>query len=205
MAQITTGIRSILSHPVIYELSQVIMGAKSGRKEFIEEFIKPKNGDHIVDIGCGTATILSALPPYISYSGYDISEIYISAAKEKFKNRGNFQCTEVNASTIQTIKPANIILMMGALHHMDDDVAKNLIKLLSTSLAIGGRLITIDPCYIDKQNPIAKFIISKDRGTNVRTPEDYQALTSTTFTKITGLIKHRSWIPYTHWVMECTN
>jgi SAM-dependent methyltransferase len=181
------------------------MGAKSGRKEFVDEFIRPKDGDHIIDIGCGTAAILSALPIYISYTGFDISENYIQAAKQKFKNRGNFQCTIVDETLIKNIKPANIILMMGALHHMDDDVAINLISLLSKALATDGRLLTIDPCYIDPQNPIAKFLISNDRGRNVRTPEEYKALTSSVFSKITGALKHRTWIPYTHWVMECSN
>lgn len=61
MAQVTTGIRSILSIPQVYDLVQRIMGAHSGRKNLVS-CMRVHPGQRVLDIGCGTAEILSYLP-----------------------------------------------------------------------------------------------------------------------------------------------
>ena len=59
MAQISTGVRAILSIPAVYSLLQKIMGAHKGRQILVRNYIQPYSGMKILDIGCGTADILA--------------------------------------------------------------------------------------------------------------------------------------------------
>jgi SAM-dependent methyltransferase len=204
MSQITSGMRSVLSSPAIYDRFQNLMGASKRRAELSEHFIRPFSGMKILDIGCGTARILDFLPHTIEYHGFDLSQEYINQAISNYANRGVFKCELVEESTFQGSQDFDLVLAVGVLHHLDDKSSLNLFQLANSVLKIGGRLVTLDPCFDDSQNPIARFLVSRDRGQNVRTGEQYFKLSSRVFKKIDGSIKHRKWIPYTHWVMECT-
>lgn len=203
MSQITNGIRSILSYPTIYNIVQNMMGSHKVRQELVEDFIRPKKESYILDIGCGTAEILHYLPNEIEYWGYDISIDYISSAKAKYGLRGNFNCGLFDEVAIMDLPKFDIILALGVLHHLDDNDVYSFFRLAKKALNIGGRIVTIDPCLTQNQNPIAKFIISKDRGQNVRECEKYQLLANDSFSEVVGVLKHRKFIPYTHWIMEC--
>lgn len=204
MGQITKGIRSVLSYPFIYDLSQKIMGAERIRKELVEKHIKPQQNDNILDIGCGTAEILTHLPNFINYWGYDISPEYITKAQNKFGNRGHFYCTPLTIENSYNLPKFNTILAIGVLHHLNDEEIENICHMSSKLLAKNGKFISIDPCYDIGQNSIAHFLISKDRGQNVRDKNGYYSLAKSYFKKINGTLKHRKWIPYTHWIMECS-
>ncbi|EUC14715.1 Methyltransferase type 12 [Burkholderia sp. BT03] len=204
MSQVTTGIRSILSSAGAYNLVQTLMGAHKGRTYFANTHIRANAGARVLDIGCGTSEILGYLPK-VDYVGVDISPDYIAAAKSKYGNRGVFHSKLLTESEVDAMQRFDIVLAIGLLHHMDDDAACNFIALARRALAPGGRLVTIDGCFVKGQNPIARFIISRDRGQNIRTPEGYASLASSNFTSINTTLRHVPWIPYTHWIMECNN
>ncbi|MGN6087564.1 class I SAM-dependent methyltransferase [Trinickia sp.] len=204
MAQITTGVRALLSHPYVYDLFQTIMGARKGRTEFATRFVQAHAGDRIVDIGCGTGDLLAYLPD-VDYTGYDISEHYIEAARERFGSRGAFHCRLLTSDELSTMEPFDIALAVGLLHHLDDDEARGFIQMTKRALKPGGRLITIDPCFADGQNPIARWLVRADRGQNVRDRDGYISLVADTFSQVHATVAHRSWIPYTHCILVCTS
>jgi SAM-dependent methyltransferase len=204
MSQITTGIHGILSHPVIYDSLQSIMGAHQIRRELVDNFVKPSPHCKILDIGCGTAEILPHLPSSVEYWGFDISQPYIEAAKTRFGSRGHFHCGLLDQAALNELPKFDVVLAIGVLHHLDDDAASNLFTLTREALGEHGRMITIDPCFAQGQNPIARYLIRHDRGQNVRNVDGYRALASQTFQNVCGTLSHRSWIPYTHWIMECS-
>ena len=76
MAQVTSGIRAILSSPKVYDLFQIFMGAQSVRQEFVREHIQPLSGYRSLDSGCATAIILYFLPE-VQYYGFDLSQRYM--------------------------------------------------------------------------------------------------------------------------------
>ena len=89
MAQVTTGIRAMLSHPLVYNTLQRLMGADQLRARNVQNHVRPFPGMRILDLGCGPAEILGALPPDVTYVGYDMSPEYIAAAQRRLAGRGS--------------------------------------------------------------------------------------------------------------------
>ena len=203
MAQVTTGIRAMLSHPLVYNALQSLMGFEKARARFVHDHVRPFPGMRILDLGCGTAEILRALPTDIVYVGYDMSPEYIAAARKRFPGRGTFHCRLLEHAEVATLEPFDLVLGIGVLHHLDDVTARQFMAVAKAALKRGGRIYTVDPCFAPDQNPIARFLISRDRGLHVRDAEGYRALPQGLDTEVTGMLVHHTWIPYTHWNMEC--
>lgn len=203
MSQITHGMRAVFSHPRVYDGFQRVMGATRLRQELVRDFIRPQPGMRLLDIGCGTAEILRLLPRDVIYCGFDISPIYIEAARASFGPRGSFHCGSFDQHHAISLPKFDLVIALGVLHHLNDDEAREVFVLARTALNPSGRVLTIDPCFEPHQNPIARYLISRDRGQNVRMADGYQALPGLSFRTIDGQVRHRTWIPYTHWLMEC--
>ena len=202
MAQITHGIRSILSHPLIYSGLQSLMGAHQSRESFVAKFVKPYPGMKVLDIGCGPADILAYLPA-VDYWGFDISDGYIDGARKRFGTLGQFECKQLEVSDLGHLPSFDVVLAIGLIHHLDDAVAIEVMRLALKALKRGGKLLTIDPCLDPSQNPVARFLIRRDRGQNVRDRAGYDALASMVFESPRIEVQHKAWIPYTHCFMEC--
>jgi SAM-dependent methyltransferase len=202
MAQITNGVRAILSHPYVYSAFQSLMGAHKGRQRFVAEYVRPFFGMAILDIGCGPAEILAYLPN-VDYRGFDISEDYIGQARQKFGSRGVFHVSILGTSDLETLPEFDVVFALGLLHHLDDEEAAGVFRLAHAALRPGGRLLTIDPCLDPSQNPVSRFLVRNDRGQNVREKAAYEALALTAFESPRVDVRHQAWIPYTHCFMEC--
>lgn len=203
MAQITHGVRAILSHPAVYSAFQSLMGAHAARQRVVKEFIRPFEGMKLLDIGCGPADILGYLPGHIEYHGFDISADYITQARRKFGARGQFHNRHLGTEDLRDLPAFDLVLASGLLHHLDDADALGVIRLAAQALKPGGRLLTIDPCLEPSQNPIARFLVVNDRGRNVRDRAGYAALAAAAFRSPRVEVRHQAWIPYTHCFMEC--
>src|SRR5262245_62160131 len=186
MAQVTTGIRAVLSHPLVYNALQSLMGAEEGRTCIVREHVRPFPGMRILDLGCGTAEILSALPADITYVGYDMDPQYIAAAQRRFAGRGTFHCRLLEQAEVATLDPFDVVLGIGVLHHLDDATARQFMAIARAALGRGGRIYTVDPCYAPGQSPIARYLISRDRGQHVRDAEGYRALPEGLAAEVTG-------------------
>ncbi|ATE73382.1 hypothetical protein AZ78_4142 [Lysobacter capsici AZ78] len=205
MAQVTSGIRSILSNPFVYDSFQNLLGAERHRRLICSDYIRPGDGGMIVDVGCGTAMILQHLPNDVRYFGFDLSPAYIDAAKARYGMRGTFMCRDITQLSDEELPQCDTALAIGLLHHLDDADATALIAHLYKRLAPGGRLITVDPAYWEPQSMVARFLISRDRGQNVRDGEAYKALVPEIYSH-TQLHRRDDLlhIPYSHAVLECT-
>lgn len=193
-----------MSNPLVYDLFHNLMGARTNLRDFADHFIRAKSDDRILDIGCGTAQILDYLPAGVIYHGFDVSPDYIAAAGTRHGDKGIFTCKELTDTDIAALPRFDIVLASGVLHHMDDAYATALLALAHQALKPGGRLVTIDPCYAEGEGRVARFIVSRDRGQHVRTPAHYSDMVRRVFPAMLGVVRHRVWIPYTHWIMECS-
>ena len=205
MDQDNSGLRSLLSSPMFFNLLQNIVGAGRFRRVYVREFIRPAPGARILDIGCGTGAILDHLPREIEYEGYDLAQEYIEYAQRKYAERGRFFCERVSRLSIRQPHSFDIVLASALLHHLNDEEAKDLFRIAGLSLKPGGVLITYDNIFIEGQSRLARYFISQDRGQHVRTPSQYETLARTVFGRIETATRHNLLrIPYTHFFMTCS-
>ena len=167
------------------------------------KFVRPQSDANVLDIGCGPADIIECLPG-VSYWGFDISPAYINQAKKKYGKVGHFFCKELTAEDLEYLPRFDIALAIGVLHHLDDTDAGILLDLVHRALKPGGRLITMDACFEDGQHPLARLLISWDRGQNVRSRKGYSELVSRVFPEHQVEVRHKTGFPYTHCFTEGT-
>lgn len=190
-----------MSHPVVYDFAQSVMGADRNRRWMQQVYFRARSGDRVLDVGCGTSDILSVLPD-VDYFGFDVSQPYIERARDRWGNRGHFYAAMLDADALSGLGEFDLILATGLLHHLDDNEVRHLFQILVPALKPGARIVTVDGTFVPGQNRLARWIISKDRGQNVRTPEAYTKLARESYSEVKGHLIHRSWFPYTYWVME---
>ncbi len=196
-------IRPILNRPFFYESYHKLIGANYRSYVLVEDYIRPKPDDRILDIGCGPGNMLPFLPE-CRYTGFDANESYITAARERYGHRGKFVCDRVSHHTVQQFGEFDIVLALGLVHHLDDSEAKDLFRLGYTALKPGGRMITNDGCYRADQSTVKRYLLSRDRGQYVRTEQEYLELALEYFDKVEPNIREDVLrIPYTHLIIVC--
>jgi SAM-dependent methyltransferase len=202
--EINTGVRSVLSNPAIYHFFGRIMGLQDKYRMYVEAFIKPFPGIKILDIGCGTATILKFLPIDIDYTGYDINSEYIKYAKKKYGHMAKFYNQRVNDMTFSNSDKFDVVMADGLMHHLDDVEAINLFQIGYQQLQNKGFMLTIDPAFIHGQKSIDRLITSMDRGQHVKYPEGYKNLAQSIFTKIEAhVVKGIGFFSLTGCILKC--
>lgn len=157
-----------------------LVGARSA-KEYIAQEINSAPGNRVLDIGCGTASILTYLPS-VNYIGIDSNPDYISQAKVRFGELGDFRCISVDDLHIETTEKFDRILLLGVLHHLTNLQIQSLLEKISDLLSSKGRLITHDGVFVHRQNLIARLLLKPDRGRYVRYEPEYISLLSSALT-----------------------
>lgn len=203
------GIKKILSIPQFYTLWQKLIGDYKLRKIYCRDYVKAKEGDRILDIGCGPASMVEFLPENIDYIGFDDSAEYIQNAKRKFPNSktsGNYSffCEQVNFAQ-DFDEEFDIIMANAVLHHLDDTEAEKLISFAASNLKENGKLITLDGCIVENQSFVKKWLLKHDRGQFVRTKDEYFKLFSKYFNHIKISVREDLYnIPYTIIIFEAS-
>lgn len=191
---------SLLSYPAVYRTVQRLFRSIEVQRQLLE-LLDLRPDQRILDIGCGPATFLRRLPAGVTYIGFEPNPAYVARARAEFGTRGEFHVGYFDEAAARTILPVDAVLVKAVLHHMSDSEADALFRLVAKMLRPGGRVVSVDPAYIERQNAVSRFIISRDRGCNVRRPEGYEALARASFLKVAGAVVNRKFPPYDYWVM----
>ncbi len=149
-----SGLRGILSSSYIYEAFQRLVGVKYARKWLAKNYWKLNGGEKVVDIGCGSGATLDNLPPDINYIGFDSSEHYIAAGRQRFDKRATFivsTARQLLERPDPRLNDADLILCNGVLHHLDDEEVLYVFKLAQQILTVTGRLVCFEPTYLAHQ------------------------------------------------------
>ncbi|OIQ17376.1 trans-aconitate 2-methyltransferase [Lacinutrix sp. MedPE-SW] len=194
--------RRILENSIIYNTFQHIVGGVKARRLFVKNDVRLQANQKILDIGCGPGYLIDFLPD-ADYTGIDIDANYIKTAKERYPN-DTFYCTAVEDFNLEAPNTFDVVIAAGVIHHLTDAQTSRLFELAKKALKPNGRLITLDGCYIEKQNPIAKKLLDMDRGKFVRTEDEYFFLASKHFDNVSVKIDNTYFnIPYTSIILEC--
>jgi SAM-dependent methyltransferase len=203
MAQISAGVRAILGSPMVYDVLQSIVGASRMRRELVERHLRPWTDAAFLDIGCGTGAILDHMPA-IHYLGLDTSDGYVAAAQARYGTRATFIACDAVEAIKRIDTRFDLILASGLLHHLDDTPAVELFAHARRLLAPRGRLVTVDGCWQAGQSMVARFLLSHDRGQNVRDVDGYRRLARTSFEDVQAEIRDDILrVPFTLCFLDC--
>ena len=203
MSQRINQIYNFINSPLVYRIIQYIMSGTSFRNSIIKKNIK-KSNLKILDIGCGPAQILEQIPR-CDYYGYDIDQRSIQYAKKKYRQKNyHFYCKKFNKTEIKKLPKFDFVIFFGILHHLSNKEADKMLTLCKRIMKKNSKLLTEDPILVEKQNIIAKFLIEKDRGINVRQKKEYINLLKKHFKKIKNKVTHQFFIPYTWFTTICS-
>ena len=203
---IHTILESILRHPQYYIKTQSLLGANRLREKCIA-IIKPQPSDCILDIGCGPGQVLDYIPVPKQYYGFDTEKKYIEYASKKYSGRGKFFSCEFNSNFLVSTKlePIDKVFLLGILHHISNENALELLKLIYTVLKPKGSIVSVDPCFTPNQSLVSRFIANNDRGKFVRNEVGYRSLTKDLFTEIDiQIFNNVCRIPSTEIIMHLT-
>jgi len=191
------GLARLLTNPHAYEAFQSLVGADGWRRRLVDAHLRLPAGARVLDIGCGPGTMLRFLPAGVRYVGFDMNPRYIEYARSRHAGRGEFYAARVSAAQIAA-DGFDVVMAHAILHHLGDAEAAALVDIAWHQLKPGGFLLTSDNAWVPGQSRAARFIIGRDRGRHVRTPEAYCALVRARFDRLETAIFHDGYrIPYT--------
>jgi cyclopropane fatty-acyl-phospholipid synthase-like methyltransferase len=203
MAEKSRLLYGLLGRSLGYRSFQGMIGARAARERTARDYFQIKPGMRVLDLGCGTADFLEVVPDAVSYTGIDFNERYIDQARQDYGHRGTFLVKDVNDLRDDEDR-YDLIMAQGLLHHLDNEECKALLVASRNLLAPEGRFMSLDGCYTENQNPIARFLLNRDRGGHVRAEREYADLASAAFSQVqTTLINDLLRVPYTHVLMVC--
>jgi 2-polyprenyl-3-methyl-5-hydroxy-6-metoxy-1,4-benzoquinol methylase len=87
--QRSRGVYRLLERPAVFNRLMGLLGAAAVRERIVREFLQPTAGARLLDVGCGTGTLLDALPADVVYVGVDINPAYIETARQRYGHRGH--------------------------------------------------------------------------------------------------------------------
>jgi SAM-dependent methyltransferase len=190
--------RQILSRPEVYQLYQVAGGFFGARIKAFRDYVDFSGVRRVFDIGCGPGHIVNHMPSGIDYIGFDTESRYIDFANARWKGRGRFVSLPFDRSSAEAYGKPDLILMNGVLHHMDDATAACVVRDAAEVLADDGLFFALDGCFRPGQNPIARYLLEKDRGEYVREAGGYEGIVRQAFTNTQVFVRDDlSWAPYT--------
>jgi SAM-dependent methyltransferase len=120
---------------------------------------------------------------HVEYCGYDLNPAYIDFAQKTYGDRGRFYCANILDANMPEAH-FDMVLAIGILHHLNEQESLKLVESACHSLRARGFLLTADPVLTTTQSRLEKYLISRDRGQNVRTEAGYNNLVRARFVNI---------------------
>ncbi len=183
-----TRLYRLLSSPGAYIVLQKILAADRLRMLCLDR-LKLRQGERVVDVGCGPGYILDYMPNVELY-GFDTKPDYIDYANKTYGDRGLFFCEIFGEGRARQLAPYDAVMLFGLLHHVDDTAAHELLRDVTSGLKSEGRVVCIDQCFTPDQGAVSKWVAKCDRGKFVRQEHEYRLIAEPFFADIRTEILH---------------
>ena len=192
----------VLKSPAVYVAFQHLVGGPKMRTWALEA-LEAQPGERILDVGCGPVYYVEKGLPGVDYIGFDTDERYVAQARERLPN-ARIYCDHFGERYAKELGPFDGVIMMGLLHHLEDEVADDLLGIMARSLTPRGRVIALDTTFFEGQSALSRFLAKNDRGDHVRTQRGFERLAERHFASIEGrIVGDTLSCPAASWLMVC--
>ncbi len=108
----------------------------------LKKLYQPKNGDHVLDVGCGQGVYGRLLPAGVEYTGIDLSKELIADAKklDHSKSHSYFVADATDALPVES-DSYDLAISILALQNMKD--SSSAIGEMAKSIKVGGTIIVV--------------------------------------------------------------
>ena len=187
----------VLELPRGFDLYQRLVGAPASKRRFVSEFVAPRSGDRVLDLGCGTGALFGYMPGGVDYVGVDVEPAYVEAARKRYGGRATFVVAD--ATWFQPDGSFDVAIAYGVLHHLEDDEARRLLHVARAA----RRFVAAEPCATSSAGPLESFLMRHDRGKHVRREAEYVRLASEVFDHVASRVVSGTYrFPYTLAIVE---
>lgn len=193
----------ILNWNFFYNLYQSLIGSDIYLNDYVTNYLKPRNGDSVLEFGCGTGNIYALFKEKdVKYTGIDYNSDYISYSKKKYP-RQTFICSDVTAP-VDFDCEFDIVICEAMMSALPDDKVLKMFETIKACSNEKTRIILSDMNYRKSASKLERFLMEHERNEYVRTREDYIGLISKCFKieKI-SVIEKPYRIPYQKIIFEC--
>src|SRR5690349_21693343 len=97
-------IRRFLQLPLMYRLHSRAAASNSKKQKFVDRFLGLRDGDRVLDIGCGPAPLLKCMQS-VGYVGFDLSREYIEEDRAIYGARGEFHHRAITTDVAKDFGP----------------------------------------------------------------------------------------------------
>jgi 2-polyprenyl-3-methyl-5-hydroxy-6-metoxy-1,4-benzoquinol methylase len=198
-------------------MREIILGSSTGYRAFkvltrgdetmrtmTTQYIRPKAGERVLDVGCGYGDLSKSLPD-VRYVGVDVNAHYIEFAQRHPVAGADFRVGDVTRLSESEYGKFDCAVLIGVLHHLSDTDATSTLKAVSEMLNPHGRLVAAEPVWDPFQRTTARVLAALDRGRHVREQTRYEELVSPWFATTVSEVRHDLfWFPYTHCMISAT-
>lgn len=168
----------LMENPSIYSAWQAPFAAQKFAP--VDRWLRTHRVRRVLDVGCGAGTNAGHFSD-IEYTGIDVNERYLEAARAKF--RGRFVQADLTSADLSPLGTFDMILANSFLHHVTDADAERILAGLSPLLAPDGTIHILD-LVLPAHKSVAWMMARLDRGKHARPVERWRALFSAAFEPI---------------------
>jgi len=174
MGLLSTVVQKVSDHPVLFIFFRSILenDFKAIRAQIRKEMAHGK-ALRTLDLGCGPGAFSDAFQGD-DYVGADLNTGYIEWAKKHRK--GTFLACDARTVPLPDQR-FDQALIFGLLHHLPDDVTRDVLREARRLLVPGGRVLVIEDIpAVSKLNLIGHLIHHIENGEHIRPQADYRRL-----------------------------
>ncbi len=168
----------------------------------IREYLPDSNNQRVLDIACGPGAFSELFTADV-YVGVDINRRYIEYAQRQYK--GTFHV--MDARHVEFSEDSfDGVLVLGLLHHLNDDDALEVLKGVARVLKPSGRVLIIEDIPSESRlNVVGHLLHRIENGHFIRSAEEYRTLLGAYLKKQSEQVFRSGFCDYYMAVLTCND